>query len=519
MIAVFHNRGKETVEVIDMVTLKVLVVKSTSLFDTCLELAQAYPNRWLLWCDVQLKSFLNEAQLSDILHHQRMMLSFQTDSATYLGPTLGYVEDSPFVNVQREGTYPTWQMSTDVGAVHAQALLQYDPNTLGTYPYFGYALNSIAKLGIANGLFCYSEPRLLKGDFPKVSTTTTSTSILFRFVKEHYRGRWVYLLLLNLWLYERRFPLWAFLKSLFHNRMATNPDFTSVGVQSSKEGSMYEQAMDVIIPTIGRKSYLLDVLKDLAAQSRLPKRVIIVEQNPDAGTTSELNYISEETWPFEIIHQFTHETGACKARNKALDKVTSPWVFLADDDNRLGPTTIADAMATLKQYGAKCLTTAYPQPSEKILKEAVRQWSTFGAGNSFLYWEDAKKLRFDEAFEFGYGEDQDFGMRLRKNGMDVLYSSRIEIQHLKAPRGGFRTKFEHPWTQQGETPKPSPTIMLFRKLHHTPQQLKGYKITLFIKYFKEQSVKNAWKYLKMMRTNWRQSEYWADQLRQKTDAV
>jgi GT2 family glycosyltransferase len=37
---------------------------------------------------------------------------------------------------------------------------------------------------------------------------------------------------------------------------------------------------------------------------------------------------------------------------------------------------------------------------------------------------------------FGYGEDNDFGMKLRNQGHDVSYLPKPQILHLKAPMGG-----------------------------------------------------------------------------------
>ena len=76
--------------------------------------------------------------------------------------------------------------------------------------------------------------------------------------------------------------------------------------------------IDVIIPTIGRSNYVHNVLKDLAQQTHLPKRVIIIEQHPDPASTSDLDFIYSKSWPFAIKHQFIHQTGACNARNLAL---------------------------------------------------------------------------------------------------------------------------------------------------------------------------------------------------------
>ena len=36
-------------------------------------------------------------------------------------------------------------------------------------------------------------------------------------------------------------------------------------------------------------------------------------------------------------------------------------------------------------------------------------------------------------YEFGFGEDIDFGMQLRNNGIDIIYLPYPEIIHIKAP--------------------------------------------------------------------------------------
>ena len=110
-------------------------------------------------------------------------------------------------------------------------------------------------------------------------------------------------------------------------------DFNSISVHSSIT-VVDKFTIDVIIPTIGRKKYLYDVLKDLANQTVVPKNVIIVEQNPDEGSKSELDYLQNQSWPFLIKHTFINKTGACNARNMALQQIESDWIFMADDDIR-----------------------------------------------------------------------------------------------------------------------------------------------------------------------------------------
>jgi GT2 family glycosyltransferase len=276
-----------------------------------------------------------------------------------------------------------------------------------------------------------------------------------------------------------------------------------------------DKTIDVIIPTIGREKYLYDVLKDLAQQIHLPINVIIVEQNPQPNSQSELDYIENEVWPFIIKHTFTHQPGACNARNIALSQVESEWVFLADDDIRIERDFIFKTFKSILEYGVIAVTICCLQKGQVQILKSIFQWGTFGSGCSFVLSEPLKSKRFNMGFEFGFGEDADFGMQLRNLGVDVLYIPNPEILHLKSPMGGFRTKPVLAWHSDTIQPKPSPTIMLFKLTHESKQQICGYKTSLFIKYYKHQSIKNPILYFQNYIKQWNKSVFWANELNNK----
>ena len=261
--------------------------------------------------------------------------------------------------------------------------------------------------------------------------------------------------------YEKRLPIFAFLKALLYKKRSNiGISLNSIVVQSSKE-VVNEATVDVIIPTIGRKSYLYDVLKDLALQTHLPKQVIIVEQNPMKESESELDYLKNENWPFKINHTFTNQAGACNARNLALAQVESEWVFMADDDVRIEAQFIEKGLSFAKMYATKAVTFGCYQANYaegKKIKHTM-QWNSFGSGCSIVRLKENNELRYNTSLEFGYGEDTEFGLQLRNEGIDVVFTPYPEILHLKAPIGGFRTKPVLQWHKEVIQPKPSPTIM------------------------------------------------------------
>jgi len=490
-------------------------INTLTLSEILFILAQEYPNILLVWCHISLKKQLNVSEIDSLFHHKKLLISFNPSDGMYLDQSIGYVEESPFIKVNKTVTFPTWQMSSAVGGIHAEVLLALKKD-IPLDKDFDYFLCSLSKLGMRKGLLCYSEPKLLT--MPTASFSTKPNKFtLFRFVKQHYKTQWVFLLLFNLFLYERKFPILPFLFSLFYkNRSGGTFNLDAITVQSSKK-VIDKSTVDVIIPTIGRKNYLYDVLKDFSKQTLLPNKIIIVEQNPEAGSSSELDYIQNEKWTFEIQHIFTNQAGACNARNLALDQTQCEWVFLADDDNRFETTLLFDIFSKIKQYGNPVVTTSYPQKNEIKSHTKVIQSFTFGAGNSFVRRDLLEKVRFNKALEFGYGEDVDFGMQLRNQGHDILYLPEPEILHLKALVGGFRTKPVLQWQNDSVQPKPSPTIMLYQILHNTREQTLGYKTILFFKYYRHQAIKNPIYYYRNFQKQWERSVFWANKLKQQNE--
>jgi GT2 family glycosyltransferase len=510
MIIIYHN-GSKVVALSNSYSID--KANRLSIIGFLVLLAKEYPDAILVWCHISLKEQLHVFEIEKLFHHKKLLLSYNPSDILFLDKRIGYIEESPFIKINKSVTFPTWQMSSMVGGVHSSVLSALKEEVIYDKD-FDYFLCSLAKLGMRTGLICYSEPKLLKQN-PNCLSTKTNTFILFRFVKQHYKTQWTFLLLLNLVLYERRFPILPFIYSLFYkNRSKTTINLDNIKVQSSKK-VIDKGTIDVVIPTIGRKKYLYDVLKDFAAQNLVPNKIIIVEQNPQEGSKSDLDYIQNEKWPFEIKHFFIHQAGACNARNLALNHTDNEWVFLADDDNRFESNLLEDVFKKIEQFGNRVVTTSYRQKNEYKSHIKVIQWPTFGAGNSFVRRDILDKVRFNDALEFGYGEDGDFGMQLRNRGHDVLYLPDPEILHLKAPVGGFRTQPELQWQKDTIQPKPSPTIMLYQILHNTKEQVKGYKTTLFFKYYKYQTIKNPVRYFMNYRKQWERSVFWANELKKR----
>lgn len=476
-----------------------------------LAIAASYPEEWIVWCHINNKEALNRSQLSELLHHKRCMMSCGDATFPFLSPAIGYIEDSPFLKINESKTYPTWCMSSAVGAIHASVLLALG-NSITITRGFDYFLNSLARKGRAHGLLCYHEPALLQSKPNKQTLKKASLQVQYAFVKEHFKTQWIFFLLFFQLRYEKKIPFIACLNALLFVKKNNAPlDISEVPIQSSRQ-LLETFEVDVIIPTLGRKTYLYDVLKDFSKQTVLPKKIIIIEQNPDPNSTSELEYIKTERWPFLIEHQFIHQTGACNARNLALSKVSSNWVFFFDDDIRFNVDTLEKIADAIKKTGSHCINISCLQKGEIEKNITYKQWETFGSGCSVVHRVVATSISFDMALEHGYGEDVDFGMQIRTLGYDVIYAPHIQVLHLKAPIGGFRSLPKFPWQEDKIQPKPAPQILFHRTKNTTKRQLKGYKWMLFLKYYKNQPIKNPFSYISYFKKAWKNSISWAKKL-------
>jgi len=301
MIVIIHNNIKVT-RVFDYKSKEEFQITNSELVSAFFEIAKQFKNTLIIWCNEYLKDHINYEEISGFFHHKLIMASFNVNESFYIDERIGYVESSPFIEVDRTVKYPTWLMSSCIGGLNSDVLSCYNRRNYKNDS-FEYVLNSIAKRGISEGLFCYSFPILLNKPSEVLEVVKPSRFQLFKFIRQHYKGRWSLLTLFNSLVYEKRFLLFPFIASCFTSKNKYKPNFKNL-ISNTVTKENIDSSIDVIIPTIGRKQLLYDVLKDLSSQTLLPKNVILIEQNPDIGSKTELDYLKNESWPFNIKHNF-----------------------------------------------------------------------------------------------------------------------------------------------------------------------------------------------------------------------
>ena len=509
MIFLKHN-GKTPVAVSKDGHPLELEFKNQAVSAACFLLAETFPHETLVWFHEEVEPNLNLAFIENFPRESEMW-SYAANRPLVIAEEMGFVDQSVFFRIQSGVKYPTWLMSSAVGLISCKRLLhfkQYIPVDSN----FDLFLCILAKTGISKGLRVYSEPRLIRSSEKSTLSFSKNTKTTYTAIATLMGKKWLIMFALQLLWYRKKLNLFQLVKS-FPVKSIPQRDIPHFEVTPSDQNNVKPKIQfDLIIPTLGRKEVLKQPLTDLAEQLLLPQSLILIEQNPDTASVSELDYLQSQSWPFEIRHTFTHQTGACNARNLALDQVEADWVFLADDDLRIPSDFLQKADAFIQAEDPQAFTVSCLQEGEIEPEKTVIQWPAFGSGCSFVKASALKNIRFDLALEHGFGEDADFGMQLRKASVDILYNPFLKLIHLKAASGGFRKPVEKPWDTENPAPKPAPTVLASIVKHAIPSQVQGYKTVLFLKFYRLQQIKNPFAYIRLMQKRWEVSLFWAKKL-------
>jgi len=273
--------------------------------------------------------------------------------------------------------------------------------------------------------------------------------------------------------------------------------------------------VDVIIPTLGRRELLLGVLEDLAEQTVPPRSVVVVEQTGGAAPGLP---IDAERWPFPFEHLIIERLGAGNARNVAISRGDGPWVLMLDDDVRFEPDLVARLVGRALASGAEAITAhletvsarALPCPTPTGAPPTLRMWPGFGSGGALVARASLRRAGgFDRRIDGGFGEDTELGVRLRRSGTMVALASDPTILHLKAPAGGMRAPYPHPWRHDPVRPRPSPTMVFARSTFATPAMAAGYRLHWWLHGLRQ----DRWRFRPLRRRHqWQAAQRWAGDL-------
>jgi GT2 family glycosyltransferase len=209
-----------------------------------------------------------------------------------------------------------------------------------------------------------------------------------------------------------------------------------------------QATVSVVIPTVGRKDDVLEVLDALAGLEERPDEVILVCNAATDGTAEAVRELHPEVDLVEL-----DENLGTGARNVGFARATGDIVLSLDDDTvPLTPDTLARvrrAFADHKLLGALAFAVvraddgttcnwAHPRDAEQWSGRAFRS-TYFPAGAVAFRRSVLEEVGYYPARFFMCGQEDDLALRVLAGGYEIWYEPRIVISH------GFSGVSRAPW--------------------------------------------------------------------------
>ncbi|WP_028080678.1 glycosyltransferase family 2 protein [Solimonas soli] len=210
--------------------------------------------------------------------------------------------------------------------------------------------------------------------------------------------------------------------------------------------SVEQPSVSVCIATYRRPAKLALLLDDLAAQTRPPAQVVVVDNDAGQSARPAIDRARGRGLPYVLQYATQSEKNISLARNLSVRLARGDWLALIDDDERAGPQWLARLVDAAARYRADgVLGPVEPQlPAHApgwILRGRFYEWARFRSGtpvppnrlrlgNALLSATALRGLHgpFDPAYGLTGGEDGDLLSRLVRDGARIVWCDEATVQ-------------------------------------------------------------------------------------------
>ena len=211
--------------------------------------------------------------------------------------------------------------------------------------------------------------------------------------------------------------------------------------------------MSVVIPTCSRYDALKNTVGDLLRQTEPPSQIIIVDTTAESDRRVPAGIVSSPRTEIVFIPSLAFGK-VNRARNEGLQKVTSEYVLLLDDDMEIPADCLANFLrahdegaevvhGTLIEAGTELESShGGDRPLWNVLRHrhAAIRCHTIAVSSGFvsIRTDALRSIGYlDEAFLYSY-DDWDLGYRLWTAGYITIHEPKVFATHLKVSEGGTR---------------------------------------------------------------------------------
>jgi succinoglycan biosynthesis protein ExoM len=223
----------------------------------------------------------------------------------------------------------------------------------------------------------------------------------------------------------------------------------------------------ICIATHKRADRLAALLADIAAQTRLPEQIVIVDNDPAASARATVEDFAARHPQLRLSYEVQPVKNISITRNRTVALADGDWLAFVDDDERAPPQwlqqlldcalaakadgVLGPVLPVLPEHAPRWIARGhfYDWPRQATGTEVERRNLRFG--NLILHRRlcDTASGPFDPAYGLTGGEDGDLLIRLTRQGARVLWcdeavvtepveTSRLRFRWLalRALRGG-----------------------------------------------------------------------------------
>ncbi|MGJ8593519.1 MAG: glycosyltransferase family 2 protein [Aquaticitalea sp.] len=308
------------------------------------------------------------------------------------------------------------------------------------------------------------------GDAPTYTTfVSLDLTDNYYFIRKNFRSVWaLYVLCCRLFTFQNPIKeIKAWRKSAVNG--IKHQEFKAFQHHSWKifRSSLLEQQplVSVVIPTLNRYRYLMEVLRDFEKQDYTNFEIIIIDQSDNFN----LEFYQQFQLNLKVINQ--KEKALWLARNTAIKASNGKLIALSEDDVRINADWLSSHIKCLDFFDAKVSAGVfYPDggsiPLNRSFFTLAQQFAT---GNAMVYKSVFNVVGlFDRQFEKQRMGDGEFGLRVYLEGFRSVSNPYASCIDVKAGTGGLREMGSWDAFRPSNflAPRPIPSVLYYFRSYY-----------------------------------------------------
>lgn len=197
--------------------------------------------------------------------------------------------------------------------------------------------------------------------------------------------------------------------------------------------------LTVVIPTVGRAT-LDDVAGSIASSTRWPARIVIVDQSGGADVAQVARSLERRVITVDVVR--APRRGVAAARNRGIERVTTRWFAINDDDQRVAADWLERLHRRLVAHPGAVITgmvapggpnvpSSTTDTTPMVHTRPLLRRDPLFAGSMATSLEVFTKVGpFDERRALNGAEDNDWGYRALREGVPIVYAPESVVTHL-----------------------------------------------------------------------------------------